>query len=231
MKHVMIIEDDPMVLAINKRFLSKIEGFQFVAEATNLIDAREKLIVYKPDLILLDVFFPSGKGIDLLKWIRSQELSIDAILITADNSSETVSEAFRFGAVDYLIKPFKFERFEEALLTYKALSLKLDQSEQMNQEVIDQLTNYDSYKTSHLEGEPLLLDDEIKNQTFLKVVEYILSHPELSFTAQFIAKELGISRITARRYLDDLEKNKVLRMDLEYGSVGRPKNNYYLIKR
>ncbi len=228
MKNVMIIEDDPMVLAINKKFLSKIDGFKVVAEATNLLDAKEKIMLHQPDLILLDVFFPTGKGIDLLKWIRSKEMSIDAILITADRSSETVAEAFRFGAVDYLIKPFKFERFEEALLSYKALKSKLNQSKHVNQAVIDQLTNHEYNKNGYIELDTFLMDDEVKNQTFIKVVEFIEAHPDMSFTSQSIAADLGISRITARRYLDDLEKNKFLRMELEYGSVGRPKNNYYL---
>lgn len=227
MSNVMIIEDDPMVLAINKKFLSKVEGFRVVAEATNLEDAKEKLMIHQPDLILLDVFFPTGKGIDLLKWIRSKEMSIDAILITADKSSETVAEAFRFGAVDYLIKPFKFERFEEALLSYKALKLKLDRSTLVNQEVIDHLTSHNYNKATYSEAE----DDEIRNQTSITIIEFIEAHAQMSFTSQSIAKELGISRITARRYLDDLEKNKVLRMELEYGSVGRPKNIYYLDKR
>lgn len=227
----MIIEDDPMVLAINKKFLSKVDGFKVVAESINLTDAKEKLVKYQPDLILLDVFFPVGKGIDLLKWLRSQEMAIDAILITADKSSETVEEAFRFGAVDYLIKPFKFERFEEALLNYKALKAKLDQSKQMDQTIIDQLTKNDYSKNLATDVDLYLQEDENRNQTFIKVVEFIEARPDMSFTSQSIAKDLGISRITARRYLDDLEKNKVLRMELEYGSVGRPKNLYYLNKR
>lgn len=230
MTKVMIIEDDPMVLAINKKFLSKIEGFRFVTEAISLSEAKDKIIHYNPDLILLDVFFPLGKGTDLLKWLRSNEMAIDVILITADKSSDTVTEAFRYGAIDYLIKPFKFERFQEALLSYKAMKSKLKPSEPVNQELIDALTNHDSNIITSDEDEIYLMD-EYKNPTFLRIIDYINDHPNSSFTSQSIAKALGISRITARRYLDELEKNKVLDLELEYGTVGRPRNIYYLKKK
>ncbi len=73
----------------------------------------------KPDLILLDVYLPKENGIDLLKWIRKQDIDIDIILITADKSIERIQEAFRGGVVDYLIKPFNFERFKESLIQFK----------------------------------------------------------------------------------------------------------------
>lgn len=230
MTRVMIVEDDPMVLAINKKFLLKVQDFRVVAEAISLQEAREKIKTYQPDLILLDVFFPIGKGIDLLKWLRAENLAVDVILITADKSSETVAEALRYGAVDYLIKPFKFERFEEALLNYKTLKTNLDKSRQVNQDTIDQLTNFDGGKNQVVTKDNFL-DEENLNLTMTKVVEFLEENPDQGFTSQQIAKKLGISRITARRYLDDLEKNKILRMELEYGSVGRPKNIYYLDKR
>jgi len=222
---VMIIEDDPMVMEINKRFLSKVDGFELVGTSDNLENVKEKIVKLKPDLILLDVFFPKGRGTDILKWARIQEINIDVILITADKNSETVAEAFRYGVVDYLIKPFKFQRFEEALKNYKDLQEKLKQTKQVNQKIIDELNNIEIKDTLSISE---ILSDMEKNPTFSKLLSYILENSDKSFTATSIAKDLGVSRITARRYLDYLDKNNVLMLDLEYGSIGRPKNKFRL---
>lgn len=221
---VMIIEDDPMVREINKRFLSRLEGFRVVAEAADIKPAKEIILQTEIDLILLDVFLPSGRGLDLLKWLRANEKDTDVILITADKSTESVSEALRYGAMDYLVKPFKFQRFEEALLRYKRMKAKLETRNEMNQETIDSLTK----KAGRLNSNDMdiLLDDEFKNQTYNKILSFIMEHKDSYFSAAEIGMALGISRITARKYLDELEKEERVIMEPEYGSVGRPQNKY-----
>jgi len=119
MIEVMIIEDDPMVLDINIKFLKKVEGFALTKAASNLTEAKKFMANHKPDLILLDIYLPKENGIDFLKWLRAEEINVDVILITADKTINRVQEAFRYGARDYLIKPFTLERFEESLLRYK----------------------------------------------------------------------------------------------------------------
>ena len=113
MIRTMIVEDDPMVRQINSKFLAKIKGFSLEKSASNLSEAREFLEKDTVDLILLDVFLPNENGIDFLKWLRKNEIESDVILITADKSIERIKDAFRYGGVDYLIKPFTFERFQE----------------------------------------------------------------------------------------------------------------------
>ena len=119
MIEVIIAEDDPMVREINSRFLERVEGFVLYKAVSNINDVKELISTKKPDLILLDVYLPKENGIDLLKWIRTQEIDIDIILITADKSIKRIQEAFRYGVVDYLIKPFSFKRFKEALIQFK----------------------------------------------------------------------------------------------------------------
>ncbi|MDZ7543982.1 response regulator, partial [Clostridium perfringens] len=126
-----------MVKEINTKFLEKLEEFEVVGEASNIKEAKEKIDKSKVDLILLDVFLPDGKGLDLLKWIRLKEINIDTILITADKCKASVDEAFKYGAVDYLIKPFKFERFKEALSNYKDRFFEMKNIDNINQEYID----------------------------------------------------------------------------------------------
>ena len=126
---MLIVEDDPMVREINEKFLEKVEGFTLQGSVNSIEKAKEAILRDKPDLILLDVFFPQGKGTDLLKWIRSENLKCDVILITADRNTDTVEEAFRYGAVDYLVKPFVFTRFKEALLHYKDRKINFQEME------------------------------------------------------------------------------------------------------
>ncbi|MDZ5000538.1 response regulator, partial [Clostridium perfringens] len=139
MIEVMIIEDDPMVRAINVKFLKRIEGFVLYKAVSNLTDAKKVISTKKPDLILLDVYLPKENGIDLLKWIRAQEIDIDIILITADKSIERIQEAFRYGVVDYLIKPFDFDRFKEALYQFKGRYDKFKNNDEIEQKELDKL--------------------------------------------------------------------------------------------
>lgn len=232
MSKVLIVEDDPMVREINERFLEKVEGFTLSGSINSIEKAKETILKDKPDLVLLDIFFPQGKGTDLLKWIRSENIKCDVILITADRNSETVEEAFRYGAVDYLVKPFVFARFKEALLQYKDRRMKFQNIESIEQSIIDEYT----LKDNKSEEDDDIIDElgqigDVKgfnNHTYEKILEGIQEMEGKTFTAQQIAKQIGVSRITARRYLDYLEKENKLVIEMEYGSVGRPKNKYKL---
>lgn len=222
---VLIVEDDPMVREINEKFLKKVQGFLLHGSVNSIEKAKEFILTNKPDLILLDVFFPQDKGTDLLKWIRLKNLKCDVILITADRNADTVEEAFRFGAIDYLVKPFIFNRFKEALLQFKIRKDSFKSIENMDQDIIDK---YAIKENKHL----IEYDDGISyikgfNQhTYEKILLGISQMNEESFTSEEIAQKIGVSRITARRYLDYLEKEQKLIVEMEYGSVGRPKNKY-----
>ncbi|MCB2292239.1 response regulator [Clostridium algoriphilum] len=220
-----IVEDDPMVREINEKFLNKIEGFALYGSVNSIEKAKGVILSIKPDLILLDVFFPQGKGIDLLKWIRVENIKCDAILITADRNTETVEEAFRYGAVDYLVKPFMFTRFKEAMLQFKSRKDSFKNTDSMEQEIIDKYTI--KGKKHVIEYNETIGDIKGFNQyTYEKVLVGIADMKDNAFTSEQIARNIGVSRITARRYLDYLEKEEKLVVDMEYGKVGRPKNKY-----
>ncbi len=137
MINVLILEDDPMVRDINSKFLFKIDGFHLAKAAANISEAQEYIKQSNVDLVLLDIYLPKENGIDFLKWLRRKEMEVDVILITADKTSNMVQEAFRYGAVDYLIKPFTFERFEEALTNYKQRYNKINDLDTIEQKMLD----------------------------------------------------------------------------------------------
>ena len=113
--NILIVEDDPMVGQINQRFAKRLPFVMDCDIAVSPDEAKKMLAQKSYELLLLDVYFPSGRGPDLLQWIRVEEIPIQVIFITADNSQETVERATHLGALDYLVKPFTFERFSSAL--------------------------------------------------------------------------------------------------------------------
>ena len=222
----LIVEDDPMVREINEKFLSKLDNFSCLGSAASVEQAKELINREVPDLILLDIFLINGRGIDLLKWVRAENIKCDVVLITADKNTDTVAEAFRLGAVDYLIKPFTFERFEKALLKFKNVRAKFATLDTIEQELIDDITI--NSKDTSTEKENVGEIKGFSQPTYDKILECVKGLKDKTFTSQEIAKLTGVSRITARRYLDYLEREEVLDIELEYGKVGRPKNKYLL---
>lgn len=228
---VLIVEDDPMVIDINSRFLEKVDGFTLLASALSIDNAKAIIEEDKPDLIILDMFFPKDKGMNLIKWIRSKEYLCDVIFITAESSNEVVEEAFRYGAVDYLVKPFVFERFKKALTMYKNRKETFIKDVNIDQSEIDKLTIVSENATVNTTE---LGDFEsmkgFSQHTYERVITVIRELDGESFTSNKIAELIGVSRITARRYLDYLERNAVLEIEHQYGKIGRPQNKYKLKK-
>lgn len=112
---VFIVEDDPMVLDVNIGFLEKITGFALVGTSATGQDALRQIKRLQPNLVLLDMFLPDISGLDILVELRSQRVPSDVIMITAARDAQTIQEVMRLGAVDYMVKPFRFERFQKAL--------------------------------------------------------------------------------------------------------------------
>ncbi|MCT1578355.1 response regulator [Oceanobacillus kimchii] len=219
MVNVMIVEDDPMVQEVNKSFLEKMEGFhlQFCSESGKTV--LDKAMESPPDLILLDMFLPDISGLDVLQEIRQKELPSDVILITAARDAKTIQQVFRLGAVDYLVKPFRFNRFQQALENYKKMWMKLQWSQSLSQEDID---DWNKQKNNMKTDSPPKGLSEIT----LKQIYMALLDQQRPVTAEELAEKMGMARVTVRRYLEHLEKQERITVQIEYGKVGRPSHNY-----
>ena len=229
---VMLVEDDKMVREVNNKLLMKIDGFKIISEAGSINEAKENILKKVPDLILLDIFLPDGKGVDLLKWIRKEELKIDVILISADNSLNTVDEAFKLGAVDYLVKPFIFKRFEKTLVRYRNRFREFKEKDILNQKIID---NY--ILNNHMEDNNLQNTNNyyevtkgINENTYKKIWDCIILNKDKKFTSDDLSSQTGLARVTVRRYLEHMCNEKKLKLTLEYGKIGRPVHYYVLSK-
>lgn len=219
-KKILIVEDDPMVALINKRFLENM-GFKDILgpvqteeEIIQLLD-KENI-----DLILLDVYLPKKNGIDILKSLRYKKYLTDVIMITAANSVEEVKRAFAYGVTDYLVKPFEFERFEEAINKYKQKNNLLNKREALSQQDIDVISK-------SLE-EKIELPKGLNQKTLDRIMEFLKENKGKVWTLREIAYELKISNVTIKKYMDYLEDIKKVNVKLTSGNVGRPEYKYTL---
>ncbi|MFT7454657.1 MAG: two-component system CitB family response regulator, partial [Saprospiraceae bacterium] len=115
---VVIAEDNPQNALIQQTYLQRIEGFELVGIAHSLADAEALVNVFKPDLLLLDVYFPSGNGMEFLRNLRAEDCATDVILITAAKEVDVLKAALHGGVFDYILKPLVFERLQNSLTNY-----------------------------------------------------------------------------------------------------------------
>jgi len=218
--NVLVVEDDAMVAEIIEGFLERLGQSHVVAKCLTLSKAKEQLESSEIDLVLLDLYLPDGNGMDLLKWIRLNDIDVDVILITADKKIKSIKEARKYGVKDYLVKPFKYMRFEEAIVSYRAELLALRGLDSVDQGTIDALMH---------NKEDAVHDG--MNKTYDSILMFLKEHHPKAYTSSEVAEALGISRITARRYLENMEHLKEITLELDYGNVGRPKNKFSYIKK
>ena len=223
---ILIVEDDPMVSQINRKFASKLPFVQKCAAAESIEKAKKLLLQEEFDLLLLDVYFPAGRGPDLLQWIRTKEISLHVIFITADNSQETVERALHLGALDYLVKPFTFERFKKALEDAYDKIKDIHGDKSFSQDALDKFFHKSQDAPDSF---PDNLDKGMSYKTYELVREEVLQTRE-TFTAEQMGEKLGMARVTIRRYLDYMEKQELLEVKLQYGKIGRPQH-FYKVRR
>ena len=220
---VLIVEDDPMVLEINAEFVSKLEGFEVIAKTGSGTEALTYVETCCPDLVLLDYFLPDMNGLALLQRIRSHDFPVDVIMLTANRDSMHIQEIFRAGASDYIVKPFRFERFQSSLAQYRRMKKKLTESRFLNQDELDELTGMLSSEIFGRLDE--VLPKGLNERTMQQILQF-LHDQSTPRSAEEVAAGTGLARVTARRYLEFLQKKGEIQIEVQYGSVGRPINRY-----
>jgi len=105
---IMIADDSDAIRMVLKDILI-IGKHEFVAEASNGLEASEQFKKTNPDIVLLDVAMPKKDGLTVLREIIAHKPDAKVIMITASDSQATIKECIRIGAVAYILKPFNFE--------------------------------------------------------------------------------------------------------------------------
>ncbi|MDA2890443.1 response regulator [Mycolicibacterium sp. BiH015] len=219
MRDVLVVDDDFMVAEIHRRFVDRVEGFRAVGVARTGEEALSAARDLHPHLILLDVYLPDMTGLDVLQRLRSEADRVDVIMITAARELDTVRGALDGGAADYLIKPFEFPQLEAKLLAFASRADALQSAGGADQSLIDTLFGGPSVTPATAKAMPKGLGAE----TGELVLAAVRDAGEVS--AAECADLVGISRVSARRYLEHYLGTGALELRLQYG-VGRPERRY-----
>lgn len=222
---ILIAEDDRRIAEIQRRFVERLENVELCGIAHTLEDARDLIEVMTPDLILLDIYFPDGSGLELLRELRAKDSRSDVILITAAKEVESLRSALRGGVFDYILKPLVFERLEEAVSRYRDHLSHLSGLVQVAQKEVDVLLPRSSGDPSQTKR-PERLPKGVDSITLDKIREVVSSGQQ--WNAEEVGKAIGASRTTARRYLEFLVGLGELTAEVTYGSVGRPERRYHI---
>ncbi|KMJ57754.1 chemotaxis protein CheY [Bacillus sp. LL01] len=220
---VLLIEDDPMVQHVNKLFIEKIDGFVVSGVASSGVEGKKLIKELQPDLVLLDVYMPGQDGLSLIQELRHEQIDVDIIAVTAANDTNTVKVFMRNGVIDYIVKPFTFERMEKAFLQYKEVYRQLYRESAISQDKWDEVMA--SAKKEPISKGTDKLPKGLQEQTLNQIYKYVIGLKEAK-SAEEIGKKVGLARVTARRYLSYLESVGKVEMELTYGTIGRPIQTY-----
>ncbi len=216
MYKVLIVEDDPMVAMINEQFVSRHKDFEVVHKLSDGKSALEYLDINEVDLIILDVYMPYLDGFETLRQIRKKQISVDVIMVTAANEREQLKEGLHLGVVDYLVKPFTFERFKVALDKFIAQTEALKDLDKVNQKNIDFLIDKSRKTTNEL------YPKGIQEKTLQTIIEHLKENKSKWLTGDEIAEKVGLTGVTVRRYMTHLSETGIVIADMNYGTGGRP---------
>ena len=221
MREVLVVDDDFMVAEIHRKFVDRLDGFTTVGAARTGAEALEMAEALQPDLILLDVYLPDMTGLEVLQRLRSAGDPVGVIMITAARELDTVSGALDGGAADYLIKPFEFPQLQAKLASFAARADALASATGADQSLIDALFGSQGGPAGGATDGSL--PKGLGAVTGQLVLDAVRAAGEVS--AAECAELVGISRVSARRYLEHFLTAGALELRLQYGA-GRPERRY-----
>lgn len=215
MIRVLVVDDDYRVAELHARYAAAAEGCTVVGTANSAAQAVEYSRTLRPDLILLDQYLPDRLGIDVLP-----ELTGDVLMVTADADAARVRAALGHGVVGYLIKPFDEQDLRDRLAAYAQFRAQLADGRVLAQDQVDR-----ALRALHRAGRPARTRGPRATPTGMLVADAVRAIRG-TVTAGELATRIGVSRPTAQRYLADLAADGTLRVELRYGSTGRPEHLY-----
>ena len=211
-----------MVAMINEQYVNRNKSFRVVEKCKNGRSALEYLENNDVDLIVLDVYMPLMDGFETLRQIRKNKKSVDIIMVTAANDRASLEEALHLGVVDYLVKPFTYDRFRIALDKYIAQISVLKDIDTLNQKNIDFIIENTHRKSDEL------YPKGIQEKTMQTILDEMKKNSSKWMTGDELSERIGLTGVTVRRYLNYLTEKGVLISEIDYETGGRPCMRYRL---
>ncbi|MEU2792291.1 response regulator [Streptomyces sp. NPDC007100] len=214
---VLVVEDDPVAADAHALYVGRVPGFTVSGTVRSVAGARRHLDRHGVDLILLDLFLPDGHGLAFVRSLRAAGHGADVIAVTSARDLAVVREGVSLGVVQYVLKPFTFATLRDRLLRYAAF--RASAGEASGQDEVDRAI------AALRSPQPAALPKGLTAATLRAVTDALRAAPE-GLGATAAAEEIGISRITARRYLEHLVDTGRAARAPQYGQVGRPELRY-----
>ena len=219
MYRTVIVEDDPMVSLLNRTYTEKDDRFQVAATFQDGRTALNWLVQNPADLLILDVYMPVYTGLQLLRELRVRLVDLDAILVTAANDPKTVDELLKLGAVDYLVKPFTYERFQQALNTF-CLHRQAVKSPVVSQSALDRTLSPAAV------AQDAAMPKGLQEDTLKLIRSVLRASASQGATSEALSEKTGLSSVTVRRYVNYLVDKGEISRTMNYDTGGRPCHLY-----
>lgn len=228
MIRTIIVEDDLMVAAIDKKYAERTKSIHIAATFHNGSDAWEYIQENPIDLIILDLYMPGLSGLDLLQKIRQNGIHTDVIMITAANDSTSITTALELGILDYLVKPFEYERFAAAIEKYILKHRIMQNNLSFNQKDIDEL--FEMHRQHHQsQADEISIAKGLQKKTLTKIMDTLKQHDGEYISSEALSEETSLSKVTIRRYMNYLISEEAAESTIDYSTGGRPSILYRII--
>jgi response regulator of citrate/malate metabolism len=217
---VLVVEDEPVAAEAHAQYVLRVPGFTVAGVATTGAEALRLLRKGGVDLVLLDMNLPDMHGLDIIRAMRAGGHGADVIAVTSARDLAVVRSAVSQGILQYLLKPFAFAALREKLERYR------DYRQQGHDDgVVAGQHEVDRMLATLRGAEAHALPKGVSPES-LDAVVAALRDADGGMSAAQVAEVLGVSRVTARRYLEHLADVGVLVRHMRYGGVGRPVVEY-----
>lgn len=218
MYKVLIVEDDPMVAMINEQYIARNPNFHVLGTCGDGQKALDLLEHTSVDLVVMDVYMPVVNGLEAMRALRNKQIDSDFIMVTAANDRETLEEALRLGVIDYLVKPFTFDRFQQALDKFLLQRQALYKVDSLNQKTIDSIITTQRPPETPPKG--------VQIKTMNLLYETLKKQKGVWLTGEEIAQISGLTSVTVRRYMNYLAETGKIDCEINYETGGRPCMKY-----
>ncbi|MFC5721292.1 response regulator [Streptomyces gamaensis] len=215
---VLVVEDDPVAAAAHAQYVRRVPGFTLAGVVHSRGDASQFLKRTAVDLLLLDLYLPDGHGLQLVRSLRTAGHAADVIAVTSARDLGVVREGVSLGVVQYVLKPFTFATLRDRLVRYAEYHAVI--GEASGQEEVDRAL------AVLRAPQPAALPKGLSLDTLQTVTDALRAAGPDGLTSGTAGTDLGMSRITARRYLEHLVTTGRATRAPQYGQVGRPELRY-----
>jgi response regulator of citrate/malate metabolism len=217
---VLVVEDESLIADAHAEYVGRVPRFRVAGVVHGGGDALRFVRDQSVDLILLDFNLPDLHGLEVCRRLRAARAACDVMAVTSNRDLAAVRSAVSLGVVQYLLKPFTFSALRDKLERYAEYRARIGASDELvAQSELDRAF-------AALRGAPAASLPAGCSAETLEVVARHMQGAPGGVSAVEAGAACGISRVTARRYLEHLTDSGVLARRQRHGGGGRPEIEY-----